>query len=262
MVRFDNYKITPGGNQSSASPTGATSLLDSGVTRLKCIQNNQRKFKTSSGQLKTNTKTFFGTLNINTLLQPGKLFNLGNKLQEQNIQILALQETRMTDENTIDFGNYRIFKSKTNKRIFKTTPHLGVAFAISKNFLNSVTNVKPINNRLMTISLKCANKMYTLINAHMPINQENKTKPEVVDKAWETLENTILNIPQNHVNILIGDFNAQLGKERKFRKTIGQFPAHKWTNKNGQRLVETCKNFNLKIMSTHFKKNPSKQKTW
>ena len=193
---------------------------------------------------------------------PCKLFELGNKLKEQKIQILAFQEPRMTDDNTMDFGNYRLFKSKTNKRILKNTPHLGVAFAVSKNIVNSVKDVKPINNRLMTLSLKCANKTYTLINAHMPINNENKLNPDKVNRAWETLENTISKIPNNHVKILMGDFNAQLGKERKFRKTVGKFPAHKWTNQNGQRLVETCKHFNLKIMSTHFKKTPSKQKTW
>lgn len=261
MAHFDNYNITPGGNQSSVSFTGATSLSDSGATRLKCIKNNQRKSE-SSGQLKTKTRTFFGTFNINTLLRPGKLFELGNRLLEQKIQILALQETRLTDENTMDFGNYRLFKSKTNKRILKNTPHLGVAFAISKNILNSVTDVKPISNRLMTISLKCGNKSYTLINAHMPVNEDNRSNPDKVNKAWEVLENAISKIPSNHVKILMGDFNAQLGKERKFRKTIGRFPAHKWTNQNGQRFVETCKTFNLKIMSTHFKKKPSKQKTW
>lgn len=259
MKHFDNYNITPGGNQSLVSTTGATSLSDSGAAGLRCY--NQRKSE-SSGQLKIKTKTFFGTFNINTLLRPGKLFELGNALKEQQIQILALQETRMPDENTLDFGNYRLFKSKTNKRILKNTPHLGVGFAVSNVILNSITDVKPINERLMTISLKSANKMYTLINAHMPINQENKTNPEKVNKSWDTLENTISKIPQNHVKILMGDFNAQLGKERKFRKTIGNFPAHKWTNQNGQRLVELCKTFNLKIMSTHFKKAPSKQKTW
>lgn len=157
MKHFDNYKITPGGNQSSVSSTGATSLSDSGATRLKCYMNKQRKSE-SSGQLKTKHKTFFGTFNINTLLRPGKLFELGNALKDQKIEILALQETRMTDENTLDFGNYRLFKSKTNKRILKNTPHLGVAFAVSKNILNSITDIKPINNRLMTITLKCANK--------------------------------------------------------------------------------------------------------
>ena len=114
MVHFDNYKITPGGNQSSASATGATSLSDSGATRLKCNMNLQRKSE-SSGQLKTKTKTFFGTFNINTLLRPGKLFELGNKLQEQNIQILALQETRMTDENTLILEIIHFLKVKQLK---------------------------------------------------------------------------------------------------------------------------------------------------
>ena len=259
MAHFDNSKITPGGIQSSVSFTDATSLSDSGAARLKC--NHQRKSE-SSGQLKTKTKTYFGTFNINTLLQAGKLYELGNALKHQNILVLAIQETRLTDNDAQDFGNYRLFKSKTDVRILNNTPHLGVAFAVSKNILNSVTAYKSINERLMTITLKCANTIYTLINAHMPINKENKSDPKNVNEAWETLENVLSEIPQNHVKILMGDFNAQLGKERKFRKTIGNFPAHKWTNQNGQRFVEICKTFNLKIMSTHFKKAPSKQKTW
>lgn len=119
----------------------------------------------------------------------------------------------MTDENTMEFGKYRLFKSKTTKIVLKNTPHLGVAFAISKNILNSLADVKPINNRLITISLKVANKMYTLINAHMPINKENKTNPDKVNKLCDTLENKIAKIPQNHIKILMGDFNAEFGKE-------------------------------------------------
>lgn len=213
MKRFNNYKTTSGGNQ-SYTISGATSLSDSGATRLKRIMMKQGKSE-SSGQFKTNRKTFFGTLNINTLLKPGKLFELGNTLNEQGIQILALQETRMTDESTMDFGKYRLFKSKTTKIVLKNTPHLGVAFAISKNILNSLADVKPINNRLIAISLKVANKMYTLINAHMPINKENKTNPDKVNKLCDTLENKIAKIPQNHIKVRMGDFNAEFGKERK-----------------------------------------------
>ena len=88
----------------------------------------------------------------------------------------------------------------------------------------------------MTITLKCANKTYTLINAHAPINKENITDSKNVDKYWEILEEEVSKIPQNHVKILLGDFNAQLGKERKYRKTIGEYPAHKWTNRNGQAI--------------------------
>ena len=82
----------------------------------------------------------------------------------------------------------------------------------------------------MTITLKCANQTYTLANAHAPINKDNITDCKKVDDFWETLEEKILKIPQNHVIILLGDFNVQLGKERRYGKIIGKYPAHKWTN--------------------------------
>lgn len=61
---------------------------------------------------------------------------------------------------------------------------------------------------------------------------------------------------------MLGDFNAQIGKERIYRKVVGNYPAHKRTNKNGIRLLNLCKAFSLTLMSTHFKKLPRKQKTW
>lgn len=60
-------------------------------------------------------------------MKAGKLFGLENTLKGQSSKVLALQETRMTDENIMDFGNYQLFKGKTNKRVLKSTPLLGVA---------------------------------------------------------------------------------------------------------------------------------------
>ncbi|MGP1945880.1 MAG: hypothetical protein ACTS8Y_03550 [Arsenophonus sp. ER-EMS1-MAG3] len=61
----------------------------------------------TSGQLCPKTRTFFGTLNINSLLRAGKL---QETITDQTIQILVLQETRLTDNNAMDFGNYRLQK--------------------------------------------------------------------------------------------------------------------------------------------------------
>lgn len=57
---------------------------------------------------------------------------------------------------------------------------------------------------------------YTSINAHIEINQDCETSPEKANlrknlEAWETLENSISEIPLNHATvILMGVFNAQL----------------------------------------------------
>lgn len=60
-------------------------------------------------------------------MKVGKLFGLENTLKGQRSKVLALQEMRMTDENIMDFGNYQLFKGKTNKTVLKITPLLGVA---------------------------------------------------------------------------------------------------------------------------------------
>ena len=257
MNRASKYNITPGGNQSICRQA-ATKPSDSGGFGL---TRKQRKSE-FSGRLPHKRPTYMGTLNINTLIRPGKLHNLVTVLDKQQIQILAVQETRLTDEETTDYGNYRIFKSKTEKRVARGAPMLGMAVFVHKNVIGSVKKVTPLNNRLMIMDFQSANKKYTMINAHAPTNADNKKNPEETEKYWQILNRTMIKIPKNNTKILIGDFNAQLGKEKSNRKTIGEYPAHRHTNKNGMRLVDLCLQHNLKIMSTSLRKAPKKQKTW
>lgn len=248
--------FTPGGTQSTRLLT-ATGRSDSGESR-----QAQQRISETSGKIPYKHKTFIGTLNINTLIQTGKLHNLTQEIDRQKILILALQETRMTDNETMDYGNYRIFKSKTHQKVAKGTPIFGMAFLVHRSIINSVKEVTPINNRLMTMRIQCANKKYTLVNAHAPTNIDNKKNPENVEQFWNKLEKTMSKIHHDDVKILMGDFNAQLGKEKIYRKIIGENSAHQNTNTNGTRLVDICQQFNLKVMSTHFRKPSAKMKTW
>ena len=43
--------------------------------------------------------------------------------------------------------------------------------------------------------------------------------------------------PKYHMNMLLGDFNAKVGKENIFKPTIGQESLHQDRNDNGVRLV-------------------------
>src|SRR6187551_665412 len=95
-----NYNLTPGGTQSTRQQT-ATGLSDSGESR-----QTQKRLSEIGGKLPYKQKTFIGTLNINTLIQAGKLHNLTQEIDRQKILLLALQETRLTNEDTTDYGNY------------------------------------------------------------------------------------------------------------------------------------------------------------
>lgn len=255
MIRTSNIKITPGGQ--STRPVATTRLSDSGELGL--VRQRKSEF---SGKFPRKSHTYIGTFNIQTLIQTGKLQNLTTELNKQKIQILALQETRFTDSEITDYNKYRIFKSKTDKKVCKGAALFGMAFIVNKDILDSVIAVNPINNRLMTMRIKHTNKTYTIINVHAPTNIDNKKEPEKTEKFWEKLEIEVSKVPKEDVKIMLGDFNAQIGKETRYRKTVGNYPAHKFTNKNGVRLIELCQQNNLKIMSTSLRKNPKKQKTW
>ena len=133
---------------------------------------------------------------------------------------------------------------------------------LNKAIIDSVTSFKSYSGRLSTLTIKTANKIYTLINGHAPTNITNKKQPEIAENFWNELDDTLQKLPKNHIKILMGDFNAQIGKEKKYRYWVGKWPGHKQTNRNGMRLIEVCKNHDLFFKSTFFKKKISKTKTW
>lgn len=172
-----NNNTTPGGTQSTRFEA-ATRHSDYGESRL---TQGKSEF---SGKLPRKTPTYMETFNINTLIQPGKLHHLVMELNKQKIKILALQETRFTDEDTMDYGNYRIFKSKTTRKVGRNTPMLGMAFLVHKSIIGSIREITPINERLMTMRLQCTKKTNTMINVYAPTNQDNKKQPEKTEKVW------------------------------------------------------------------------------
>lgn len=110
--------------------------------------------------------------------------------------------------------------------------------------------------------MKSANNSYTITNEHAPTNDYNIKNPEEIDDFWTTMEETIRKIPAHRLKIILGDFNAKLGKEKSYRYTIKKHTPHKDTNKNGKHLIAFCKSHNLTIMSTKFKKPTRKLITW
>ena len=54
------------------------------------------------------------------------------------------------------------------------------------------------------------------------------------------------------MKILLGDFNAKVGREIIFKPTIGQESLHQDSNDNGVRLVNFATSKNLVVKSTMF----------
>jgi hypothetical protein len=64
------------------------------------------------------------------------------------------------------------------------------------------------------------------------------------------------------MKILLGDFNAKVGREKIFKPTIGQETLHQDNNDNGVRLVNFATSKNLVVKSTMFPHQNIHKYTW
>jgi hypothetical protein len=83
------------------------------------------------------------------------------------------------------------------------------------------------------------------VNVHAP--SEDKTD-EVKDNFYEELEHLFDRFPKYHMKILLGDFNAKVGREDSFKPTIGNKSLHEMCNHKLSRLnicsfVRQCNTF-------------------
>ena len=58
--------------------------------------------------------------------------------------------------------------------------------------------------------------------------------------------------PRNDALILLGDFNAKIGKEHSNKRVAGRHTLHDITSENGEKMVQLATAHNLEISGTKF----------
>jgi hypothetical protein len=76
------------------------------------------------------------------------------------------------------------------------------------------------------------------------------------------LERVFDKFPTYHIKILLGDFNAKVGREDTFKPTIGNESLHKISNDNGVKLVNFATSKNLRVKSMMFAHRNIHKYTW
>jgi exonuclease III len=69
------------------------------------------------------------------------------------------------------------------------------------------------------------------------VQAPTEDKIDMKDSFYEELECVFNNFPKYHTKILLGDFNAKIGREDIFKPTLGNKGLHEISNDNGGRLV-------------------------
>jgi hypothetical protein len=137
------------------------------------------------------------------------------------IELLAIHETKQTGTFIKEMGENLFFNSGNENR------KLGVGFLVSKQLQSEITEFKAVTNRLCKIRIR--EKEY-----------------EEKEKFYEEIEKVYNGIPKYDDKMIIGDFNAKIGKEEIYKPVIGTHSKHDRTNENGKRICNREKYANNK----------------
>lgn len=212
-------------------------------------------------QRKKHKRLILGACNVRTLLdranssRPERRTALvASELRRYRIDAAALSETWFADEG----GGYTLFwtgKPQAEDRIHD------VGFAIRAALLNSTpTFPEGINERLvkMRISL-CRSRHLTLISVYAPtLTSENDVK----EQFYEQLDQAIKATPQSDKLIVLGDFNARVGRENSnWEGVLGRHGVGK-VKDNGLLLLSKGAEHGLCITNTLFRMGDKYKTTW
>ena len=172
---------------------------------------------------------------------------IAKELEAHNIDIAALQETRREMQGQIEEKGYSLYwiGKQEGRR------DAGVAFAIKKEIAIKLPSLpKGITERLMTLRIPIGkDRFLTLVNVYAP----TMTYPdEDKDAFYRLLSTTIDRVPTADKLIVLGDFNARVGKD--FSTYEGVIGKHGKGNKNsnGDLLLSLCTQRELCITNTFF----------
>ena len=191
------------------------------------------------------------TWNIRTMLQKGKLENIKAEMKRLQINILGLSEVRWKGAGMFSTDGFTLIYSGGEQH------KNGVAIILDPETSKSVKNYWPVSDRMVAVKLQGKPFDICIVQSYAPTSDY---EDEEVDGFYEDLDNVMRQMKSQDVKIVMGDFNAKVGKE-KIENIVGPFGLGE-INSRGERLVEWCKEHNLFISNTWFQNHPRRRWTW
>ena len=196
----------------------------------------------------------FGTWNVTSLYRTGGVTLVAKELARYRIDFVGVQEVRLDGNGISQIGDYLLYYGEGNNN-----HQLGTGFFVHKRIKSAVKKVEFISDRLSYLVLKVRWCDIIVINAHAPTEEKDD---HIKNSFYEELEHTFDQFPRYHMKILLGDFNAKVGREDIFRPTIGKESLHAISSDNGVRLVNFATSKNLIVKSTTFPHKDIHKYTW
>ena len=216
--------------------------------------------------LKTSKPLTVGCWNVRTLLDttssacPERRSALiAKELQRYNLDIVALSETRLSGEgNLIEHSAGYTFYWKGRDMGLKR--EAGVAFAVKTSMVKCLEEIPSgVSDRLMTMRLPLAKGRYvTLVSVYAPTMAASDNEKL---SFYQSLKGILRNIPMADKIIVLGDFNARVGRDHETWSGLGRHGVG-GHNSNGLLLLQLCEELGLCITNTMFQQKNKYKTTW
>jgi hypothetical protein len=135
----------------------------------------------------------------------------------------------------------------------------GTGFIVDARWSTRIIDWRPVDGRICVLRVRGRFFNTSIINVHAPHNGRPEKEK---DDFYDRLVKIYSECPKHDVKIVIGDLNAQVGREEVFKPTTGRFSLHRETNENGLRLINFAAEHNMVISSTCFQRKNIHKATW
>ena len=195
------------------------------------------------------------TLNVGTMR--GRSGEVAETLSRRNIDVCCLQEVRWRGASTRLIAG----KDKEYKMFWcgSTTGIGGVGIMISCKWIDKITDVKRVSDRLMMIKLLVGKRIVTIVSTYAP--QQGLSNDEK-DKFYDDLIYLVSKVDEKELLVIGGDFNGHVGKEADGYQGIHGGFGYGTRNNEGERILEMGAALDLVVCNTFFKKRESRLVTY
>jgi exonuclease III len=159
--------------------------------------------KSSEAAHRRKEEVTIATWNVRTLYAGGKLANVIREAERNKVDILGMSEVRWTGFDRITSDGYDFIYSGGEKH------ENGVGILVSKKLSAMIEEMIPISDRVMAVVLNCKPKPLSIIQVYLPTSEHNDDEIEAV---YEDIEKVLKKIRRDSPIIMMGDFNAKVGK--------------------------------------------------
>ena len=134
----------------------------------------------------------------------------------------------------------------------------GVAIWMHKKIYQAIISYESVNERMMVVRLNARPKNITMIQAYALTATAGE---EIAEPFYEELERVAKKIPKGDITMMMGDFNAKVGRQHITGPAVGPYGLGE-ANDAGERFRESCKEQELLLVNTWFKRHPRRLYTW